>query len=629
MGRLPGGLPRRHPVQGDGDGAHVVLGEDQPEQGGELVQLHGGLLQLCGALLQAAAQDGPQLPVLLRQGGLVLAAQRLHPLLQPLRQADPLQKAVKGDRLPTPGPVGVFPQQLQGLGHLPPHPVQLLHQGPVRPGPLQAVPPGVQGPGLLLGPPAPPQVPLEHIVLQQVQLLLGQVGEAGLQIAEHVLIPVAVGHRVQGRRHQGEDGLLQNIRHGGGEHRHLVAGEYRLDQGLVGGKIPGHHPDVPVAVPLLPHQLPDAGGRPLHLGAGGGGLEQLHRAPAGEALRLPVGKQGPLQPPQGWGLLLACSVKDLNFTGYPLLPGQAAQGGGGAPGGREDAGAPLVLLQVVAGEGDGEGLRLLHQLPEHRLLLGGEVGKAVQPHLRPPGPGALLQLLRRAGEPVPGVQGGAGGQGLVGGADEPQVPQLVPLVPAGPLRRLEQVLRPDTAALQLVQGGQQLLQKGGPPGGAGVHGEAAGHRLHRPAHQQDAAAGVQLRLPHPPGGQEHPAAEAAEGEHLGVQGHPVPAEAAQGPLRLVGLLLRHHEDLPPVLPWAADGPEHRRGLAAARPAQDQLYHPASLPSRHCSHHTTLAPVKKDLLLPRPAPGEIIPRFSLKKARQHGILSPAYCGKRSV
>ena len=180
VARLAGGLPRRHPVQGDGDGPHVVLREDQPEQGGELVQLHGGILQLSGALLQAAAQNGPQLPVLLRQGGLVPAAQLLHPLLQALGQADLLQKAVKGNGLSPSGVVGVFPQKLQGLGHLAAGAVQPLHQGLVLLRPVHPVSSGVHGPVLLLSPAAPPQVPLDHVVLQQVLVLLAQVGEAGL-----------------------------------------------------------------------------------------------------------------------------------------------------------------------------------------------------------------------------------------------------------------------------------------------------------------------------------------------------------------------------------------------------------------------------------------------------------------
>ena len=123
---LAGGLPRGHPVQGDGDGTHVVLGQHQPEQGGKLLQLHGSLSQQLGTLLQAAADDLPQLAVLLRQGGLLPLPQGSHPAgtVQPLQQ------------------ILIF------LGH------------------GEAVAPGVHIPGFCLGPPAPPQVPFEDVVFQ-------------------------------------------------------------------------------------------------------------------------------------------------------------------------------------------------------------------------------------------------------------------------------------------------------------------------------------------------------------------------------------------------------------------------------------------------------------------------------
>ena len=265
MPRLPGGLPHRHPVQGHRDGAHIVLGEHQAEQAGELLQLHGGLPQKGGALLQAPAQDLPQLPVLLRQGGLVPAVELRHPVLQPLGQADLLHKAVKADRLPHPGPVLIFPQKLQRLRHLAAGPVQPLQQRPVLIGDGGPIPPGGHGPGLFLGPLAPPEVPFQHIVLQQVPVLLRQIGESGLEIAEHIVIAVAVGHRVQRRRHQGEDGLVQDVRHGGGEHRDLIAGEDGLDQRLIDRQVPGRHPDVPAAQALGPQQAADPSGRLLHL----------------------------------------------------------------------------------------------------------------------------------------------------------------------------------------------------------------------------------------------------------------------------------------------------------------------------------------------------------------------------
>ena len=90
----PGHLPGVYPVQGNGDGAHVVLGEHQSKEPGKFLQLHGGVPQNLGALLQTAAQDVPQLGVLLRQSGLVPLPQLHGPLRQPLGHPDGLQKAV-------------------------------------------------------------------------------------------------------------------------------------------------------------------------------------------------------------------------------------------------------------------------------------------------------------------------------------------------------------------------------------------------------------------------------------------------------------------------------------------------------------------------------------------------------
>ena len=99
MSRLPCGLPRRHPIQGHRNAPHIVLREDQAEQGGKLLQLHGTLIQLYRTLLQPAAQNRPQLPVLLRQGWLFPAPQLRNPLFQAFRQPNFLQKIVKGNCL--------------------------------------------------------------------------------------------------------------------------------------------------------------------------------------------------------------------------------------------------------------------------------------------------------------------------------------------------------------------------------------------------------------------------------------------------------------------------------------------------------------------------------------------------
>ena len=144
--------------------------------------------------------------------------------------------------------------------------------------------------------------------------------------------------------------------------------------------------------------------------------------------------------------------------------------------------------------------------------------------------------------------------------------QFVPLRTFHLLPRLEEQLRLDTAAFQLVHRGQQVFQKGGTAGGPGVHGQLLGHRLYRLVHKQQPSAAVQFRLSHASRGQEHPVGKAAEGQHLGVQGYLVPPCLTKGTLGLVGLLLRDHQHLPPLLARLAQALQHRGGLAAARPA---------------------------------------------------------------
>ena len=168
----PGHLPGVHPVQGHGNGPHVVLGEHQGEQLGKLLQLHGGIPQDLSALLQAPAQDLPQLGVLLRQGGLIPLPQLLRPPGQLLRHLHGLQEAVEGHGLALSCLVRLLPQLLQRGGHLPPQGVEPGQQGGVLLGKLAAVALGVVGPVLFGGPGAPLQPPGQDVVLQQVHVLL-------------------------------------------------------------------------------------------------------------------------------------------------------------------------------------------------------------------------------------------------------------------------------------------------------------------------------------------------------------------------------------------------------------------------------------------------------------------------
>ena len=410
------------PVQRHGDAPHVILGEHQGKQPGELVQFHGGLPQDLCALLQRGAQDVPELAVFLRQRGLSPVPQRPGALLQPRGQADRLQKTVKGNRLPPSRLAPVSPQLLQGGRDLPPQGVQPLQQGPVPLGKGQAVALGVVRPVPRPCPGAPLQVPLEHIVLQQVHVLRRHFGQAGLQIPEDVVVPVAARRRIQGGGQQGHHRLLEDIAHAAEKNRHPIPGKHRLHQRVKALHAAGAHGQIPKTVALLPHQAEDLRRRPLHLGIRGvrGKTDDgFFRRPgvggrtACKQLLLEVDKwfYFPIQP----------NRQHLALPGDPHLFCQAEQLSRGPPGGRKDPRAALVLLQMVAGKSHGHATRLAQQRAEHLPLLGRKVGKAVHIKLPPSGPGAPLQHRGQTGQAVPWVGPLPGRQRLIGSVDQRQV----------------------------------------------------------------------------------------------------------------------------------------------------------------------------------------------------------------
>ena len=287
-----GGLAHRDPVQGHGDGSHVVLAEHQGEEAGKLLHLQLGIPQQQGALLQATHHNVPQLAVL---GGSVQVAPALQagrPLLQAFWQVDVLQQLIEGLGPPRPGLVGTLTHPLQRGDDLAAQIVQPLHQGGVLLGEGEAVPLGVHVPGLFPGPQAALDVPGENVVFQGVPLLLGQGGEVGFQVAEQLLIGVVLGSGRQGGGDQGQHRVAQHVLHGAEVDGDAVLGKDALHQLPVPLQPPGTHHNVPAPRVSRAQQRHNLTGGPLHLLPGGGGLGQRHRA-----FRCPRVRQGPIQVP--------------------------------------------------------------------------------------------------------------------------------------------------------------------------------------------------------------------------------------------------------------------------------------------------------------------------------------------
>ena len=273
-----GGLAHRDPVQGHGDGSHVVLTEHQGEEAGKLLHLQLGIPQQQGALLQPPHHNVPQLTVL---GGGVQVAPALQagrPLFQAFWQVDVLQQLIEGLGPPGPRLVGALAHPLQRGDDLAAQGVQPLDQGGVLLREGEAVPLGVHVPGLFPGPQASLDVPGEDVVLQGVPLLLGQGSEVGFQVAEQLLIGVVLGSGRQGGGDQGQHWVAQHVLHGAEVDGDAVLGKDALHQLPVPLQPPGTHHNVPAPHVPRAQQRHDLTGGPLHLLPGGGGLGQGHGA---------------------------------------------------------------------------------------------------------------------------------------------------------------------------------------------------------------------------------------------------------------------------------------------------------------------------------------------------------------
>ena len=272
------GLAHRDPVQGHGDGSHVVLAEHQGEEAGKLLHLQLGVPQQQGALFQATHHDVPQLAVL---GGGVQVAPALQagrPLLQAFWQVDVLQQLIESLGPPRSRLVGTLAHSLQRGNDLAAQGVQPLDQGGVLLREGEAVPLGVHVPGLFPGPQAALDVPGEDVVLQRVPLVLGQGGEVGFQVAEQLLIGVVLGSGRQSGGDQGQHRVAQHVLHGAEVDGDAILGKDALHQLPVPLQPPGTHHNVPAPHVSPAQQGHDLTGGPLHLLPGGGGLGQRHRA---------------------------------------------------------------------------------------------------------------------------------------------------------------------------------------------------------------------------------------------------------------------------------------------------------------------------------------------------------------
>ena len=190
------------------------------------------------------------------------------------------------------------------------------------------------------------------------------------------------------------------------------------------------------------------------------------------------------------------------------------------------------------------------------LAPGGEVGEAVQEHVPAVPVARLLQVVGKLRHPVPPVPLLPAQPGLIGGVDKGQVPDLGPGEPLQRGVQLPQLLRLHPVGLQLVKQRYQLPQKGGLPGGPGIHRQLGQHLLEGQLHHEELPAGVQRAVGKAAGEGKDPVGQQAEAQHLTVAGGGGPAGPAEIHLRLVGGVLRHQQQLEALVPQPPDLPQH-------------------------------------------------------------------------
>ena len=253
------------------------------------------------------------------------------------------------------------------------------------------------------------------------------------------------------------------------------------------------------------------------------------------------------------------------------------QGGELAEGAAAESVDLILAVGIVQGEADGELRAPAQHGSQHRLLLSGEVQEAVHidPILRTHG--ALLDLLCQQGQPVGGVRVAVCHHRVVGLLDKGQILQLLLQPLAAALRGGLQLLRRDTGGLQLLQSGEQEALGLRPAVGPVVDLQTGAHGVQGQSHAEKLSALVQHGRRQASVKLGHAAGKAREAEHLRREGETVPADAAELPLRLVAVLLRHQEHMVlfPVFHCPAQFLIDGRGLAGPGLSDDEAQHPGA------------------------------------------------------
>ena len=566
-----GNGPQLHHIQHRRDGSHIVLAQQQPQQTDKVLRLPMGLAQHIIHLLQSGQEDLPQLVQYLRIPAVALLVQRSGQLIQALLHVYGLQEIVQRlYLLPQAGrPAEAPAQTLQGCGQLLPVRIQRLQalpgvNRPFRPQAVRVVLPGLE-------PTAPPDVPEECVVFDQIAGIRIHAGQGRAEVAEHTALVIVAQGRVQGGKHRGDHALLQDILGAGLVDGDVHSGKHQIHQRLVLGHVGAHQGDIPVTAAAA-HQGADPVCRPHHLGPGGirpVNMQVLPRRASGDR---------PLKQPLAHDLHFILPGRDRLHLYRHMEPlGGPVKLRGRLP--RFFKGQ-LVGSDAVAVQADGDAGAELDQVLQNRHVLPGKVREAVDVKYMLPGVVTVLQLLQQPGHLVPGVPLAPAAQAVVALHQQGKLLQLLGKAALGLGGGFFQVLGADAAALEFIHRADQLRQEFrlGLHGGIGL--QPAGQLPRRRRHGHHPAAVIQAfhcaaaRLLRRPAGQ------AGKGQHLRIAAGRIPRRRAEGPLRLVADQLRHHENAVRPPPGHVPGQPRQYLMTVGRPVrsdQKMQHHAASFP----------------------------------------------------
>ena len=391
----------------------------------------------------------------------------------------------------------------------------------------------MEGPVLL--PETAVEIPAEGVAVQPVAPVPVLQRQARFEIERRVLVVQRPGRRGQRREYRPVDRLAQQIRLPGQVQGEPGLGKGGPERALVEPRVAEAQGDIPA---------PAAPGQQL--------LDPQGRAPA-FVLHGLIGGQGNGIGLEGTGGSGEEAVQQGLDPGVPGFPGRhPVHGHRNAPLRRQQAQAPGGLphrtgdgrLGVAGGQGHGQAPAPAQQRLQHPEFRPGEVGEAVHPDPVGGGPvrfhqpvGQNRQLFGRVRRPL-------GRHRQIALVEQGQLRQLLGKLPLRPARRLQQSRGSQTVALKFLGHLHQIREELRPPQHRRIEMDFGGGLFRGQSHGQQPSALVEIGPSRAAVGGGHPVPQPREAQHLGIAADAVAAHLAEGPLGLVGELLRHQKDLP-------------------------------------------------------------------------------------